>query len=126
MTDTQTIMNLAERMAVAVVGNPDAVELIEARATLHAAVKKMAQELEAAKAARDTFENHFLEVSRQYCNAAATIAKAEKQEPYAVAYEYDGPFGMHQSFTYKYRNGKYPDRSFNVYRAAGAAQKENT
>jgi hypothetical protein len=47
---------------------------------------------------------------------ALTAALAEPSaEPYAIAYEYDGPFGMHQSFSYEHRNGKYPDRSFPVY-----------
>lgn len=35
--------------------------------------------------------------------------------PYGIVYEYDGPFGLHQSFTHEFRNGKYPDRSFPVY-----------
>jgi hypothetical protein len=53
--------------------------------------------------------------------AQAIIAARDAQwsemlgEPYGIVYEYDGPFGMHQSFSHKYRNGKYPDRAVTVY-----------
>ena len=51
-------------------------------------------------------------------------ALAEPSEPYAIAYEYDGPFGMHQSFTYEHRNGKYPDRSFPVFKHPAPSKPE--
>jgi len=47
---------------------------------------------QAAKAARDTFENHFLEVSQQYCDVKTKLDAIESQKPVAwmVTYEHGG------------------------------------
>lgn len=55
------------------------------------------------------------------CMDAKKVAQPE-QEPYGIAYEYDGPFGLHRSFRHKYRNGKYPDRSVTLYTAPQPAK----
>lgn len=52
--------------------------------------------------------------------------QAQEPVPYGIVYEYDDYGGTHQSFSYRERNGKYPDRSVKVYAEPAPKQAEPT
>lgn len=60
----------------------------------------------------------------QLDEAITAIKQAQEHEPYGIVYEYDGCGGTHQSFSYRQRNGKYPDRSVKVFTEPAPKQAE--
>lgn len=56
-----------------------------------------------------------LRSAEQTWGPAALTQPAASQDAYGIAYEYDGPFGLHRSFDGKKYNGRYPDRSVTLY-----------